>query len=127
MTREILFFDPAIHSKLGQDRHHLSCRARLRPSCIVSTASRILPRVTMSRTALERSLLCSFVSSFKKSKFSRSIRILIVFVIWLSPVSASIFCCYVIAGVKDQDAHVRGNFYFGVVSGLGAEQSAKNS
>ena len=35
MTREILFFDPAIHSKLGQDRHHLSCRARLRPSCIV--------------------------------------------------------------------------------------------
>jgi len=67
------------------------------------------------------------VSSFKKSKCSRSIRILIVFVIWLSPVSASIFCCYVIAGVKDQDAHVRGNFYFGVVSGLGAEQSAKNS
>src|SRR5207245_2334641 len=91
------FSDPAIHSKLGQDRHHLSHRdsgkvaalpSEASPFLYRSTASRILPRVTMSRTALERSLLCSLVSSFKKSKFSRSIRILIVFVIWLSPVSA---------------------------------------
>lgn len=44
-------------------------------------------QVDVSRTALEKSLLCSFVSSLKNSKFSRSIRMLIVFVMSLSPVS----------------------------------------
>lgn len=94
----ILIFDPALHPELSQERHHLphgdpaklgsSCPAMLRPSCTFPPRVRLLPRVTISRTAFERLLLCSFVSSCKNSKFSRSIRMLIVFVMSLPPVSA---------------------------------------
>ena len=52
-----------------------------------STASKVLPRVTKSRTALDKSLRCSLVSSFRNAKFSRSIRILMVLLIVLSPIS----------------------------------------
>jgi hypothetical protein len=43
------------------------------PFLYFSTASKTLPRVTISRTAFERSLLSSFVSSLRNSKFSRGI------------------------------------------------------
>jgi hypothetical protein len=62
----VLLFDPAFHSKLSQDSHHtnngnpgqLRRPAERSYACFVAlTASKIRPRATIARTALDRSFL----------------------------------------------------------------------